>query len=334
VPLILEVGRRHRRTRALMLFITSVLVLGILLHLFPVWWMISTSLKPSEEVFRDPGRLWPKHPSLASYKLVFQAGSGDRIFKYPMRVYIVNSLLIACSTVALQIPITMLLAYAVCKLHRGWAQRVLFYFAIGTLMIPGEITTIPRFLLLSHFPWPTRNIPHIPFTDTPMPSFSFIGSYLGVILPACFNAFNFLLFKGFFDTLPNELFESARIDGAGEWRIVWSLIVPLAYPVLVVTTYFSFLAAWNSFLTPYIILMSQQQKWPLCVILYKLSQFLTGWNVPETAAANPQQLEMLRQGIGFNALMALSIIETLPLFVLFIIFREHIMKGVRLQGLK
>ena len=80
--------------------------------------------------------------------------------------------------------------------------------------------------------------------------------------------------------------------------------------------------------------MNEQHKWPLSVVLYKLARFLTGWAAPEAAQASPEQLEMMRLGIGFNALMALSIVETLPLFVLFIIFREQIMKGVRLQGLK
>jgi ABC-type glycerol-3-phosphate transport system permease component len=228
----------------------------------------------------------------------------------------------------------MLLAYAVSRLHVGWSKTFLFYFAIGTLMIPSEISTIPRFLLLSHFPWPTRDIPNIPFTDVVAPSVTFIGSYFGVILPACFNAFNFLLFKGFFDTLPKELFESARLDGASEWRVVVSLLVPLSWPVLMVTTYFAFTATWNSFLTPYIILMNEQEKWPLSVVLYKLSRFLTGWNVPEAASASPEQMEMMRQGIGFNALMALSVVETIPLFTIFVLFREQIMKGVRLQGLK
>ncbi len=334
MPLIPQVGRSSFRARTLLVFIWSVLILGVALHLFPFLWMVSASMKPTQEIFKDPGRLIPSEPTVASYQLLFNTHRTDTVFKYPMWYYIANSLIIVCTTVGFQIPITMLLAYAVSRLHTGWPKTVLFYFAIGTLMIPGEISTIPRFLLLSHFPWPTRDIPNIPFTDVTAPSITFIGTYMGVILPACFNAFNFLLFKGFFDTLPNELFESARLDGASEWRVVVSLLIPLSFPVVMVTTYFAFTAVWNSFLTPYIILMNEQSKWPLSVVLYKLSRFLTGWNVPEAASASPEQLEMMRQGIGFNALMALSVIETIPLFTVFVIFREQIMKGVRLQGLK
>jgi ABC-type glycerol-3-phosphate transport system permease component len=334
MPLIPKAGRRSPRTRALLAFIWCVLILGVTLHLFPVLWMVSASFKPTHEIFEDPGRLIPKEPTAASYSLLVNTHRTDRIFRYPMWYYIANSLIIVCSTVALQIPVTMIFAYAVSKLHRGWPKTLLFFFAIGTLMIPQEISTIPRFLLLSHFPWPTRDIPNIPFTGLEAPAVSFIGTYTGVILPACFNAFNFLLFKGFFDTLPNELFESARIDGASEWRMAVSLLMPLSWPVLMVTTYFAFVAAWNSFLTPYILLMNEQSKWPLSVLLYRLARFVSGWNPPDVVVASPEQIEMMRLGIGFNALMALSVIETIPLFIVFALFREQIMKGVRLQGLK
>lgn len=334
MPLIMPVGRSSLRTRTLFAFIWGVLLLGVAIHLFPFLWMVSASLKPTHEIFEKPGQLIPENPTISSYKLLVTTHRSAMVFRYPMWYYIANSLLIVLSTVGLQIPITMLLAYAVSRLHTGWAKTFLFYFAIGTLMIPSEISTIPRFLLLSHFPWPTRDIPTIPWTGLEAPAISLIGTYLGVILPACFNAFNFLLFKGFFDTLPKELFESARLDGANEWRVVVYMLIPLSFPVLMVTTYFAFTATWNSFLTPYIILMNEQQKWPLSVVLYKLSQFLTGWNLPPEASASPEQMEMARQGIGFNALMAMSVIETIPLFAIFVLFREQIMKGVRLQGLK
>jgi ABC-type maltose transport system permease subunit len=104
-------------------------------------------------------------------------------------------------------------------------------------MIPGEISIVPRFLLLSHFPWPTRDIPEIPFTGAAFPAFSFVGSYWGVILPAAFNAFNFLLFKGFFDTIPDELIDAARMDGASEVNVFTRIMLPLALPIVAVTVY-------------------------------------------------------------------------------------------------
>src|SRR5204862_7675094 len=204
----------------------------------------------------------------------------------------------------------------VSKLHMSRPSRILFYFFIGTLMIPGQIAIVPRFLLLSHFPWPSRAVPSIPFTDLMFPSISFVGQYWGVILPAAFSAFNFLLFKGFFDTLPNDLVEAARIDGASEMTALRKIMLPLARPVMAVTGYFAFTGAWNDFMGPWIMLMSEPGKWPLSVVLYKLQYFLMNWQ-PSQGSMDPTAQRLLISGIGFNALMAISVIESIPMFIAF-----------------
>jgi ABC-type glycerol-3-phosphate transport system permease component len=339
MPLIPRVGRRHWKTRLLLVGITVFLWFGVVLHLFPFWWMVVSSIKPTEEVFAKPFSLWPDAPSLASYQLLFSSitSSGlnltTDVFRYPMWVYLWNSIILSVGTVLLQIPITAAVAYAISKLHSVRWSRVLFLFCIGTLMIPGEIATIPRFLLLSHFPWPTPAVPRLPLTDLELPSISFVGSYLGVILPAGFNAFNLLLFKGFFDTIPDELIDAARMDGASELNVFTRIMLPLARPILAVTVYFSFTAAWNSFLTPWIVLMSEQGKWPLSVALYKLQFFLTNWQ-PSEGSMDPAIQKLVASGVGYNALMALSVVESIPIFIAFLVFREQLMKGIRLSGFR
>jgi multiple sugar transport system permease protein len=338
VPLIPSVGRRRPRARLLLLGIAAFLWLGVLLHLFPVAWMVSASLKPTREIFEEPFRLWPNEPSLASYGLLFstvtqQTGLNVDVFRYPLSVYLVNSLVIAFGTVLLQLPITAMAAYAVSKLHHPRTARWLFYVFIGTLMIPGQVAIVPRFLLLSHFPWPAREVPGIPGTDLLLPSVSLVGSYWGVILPAAFSAFNFLLFKGFFDTLPTNLIEAARIDGASELTTLRAVMLPLARPVVAVTGYFTFTGAWNDFLGPWIILMSEQGKWPMAVALYKLQWALTGWQ-PAQGATDPAVEALLSSGVGYNALMALAVVESIPIFIAFLLFREQLMKGIQISGLK
>lgn len=339
MPLIPQVGRRRLKTRFVLLTIAAFLWLGVLLHLFPVAWMLSASLKPTREIFDQPFRLWPHEPTTASYKLLFTtvtaAGLNINVdvFRYPLHVYLQNSLILASLTVLFQIPITAMAAYAVSKLHAPRAARWLFFFFIGTLMIPGQIAIVPRFLLLSHFPWPSRDIPAIPFTDLPFPTLSFVGTYWGVVLPAAFNAFNFLLFKGFFDTLPSDLIEAARMDGATELQTLRVIMLPLARPVVAVTTYFAFTAAWNDFLGPWIMLMSEQGKWPLSVVLYKLQWFLTSWQ-PSQGSMDPAARALISSGVGFNALMALSVVESIPMFLAFLLFREQLMKGIQIAGLK
>ena len=275
MPLIPIVGRKRPGVRFQMSAIAALLWAGVLLHLLPVLWMLSASLKPTQEIFDQPFRLIPQHPSLASYRLLTTAVNAGAynldtsVFRYPFGTYLSNSLLLAFLTVALQIPITAMAAYAVSKLHSPRTARALFYFFIGTLMIPGQIAVVPRFLLLSHFPWPSRVIPHLPFTHLALPSFSLVGTYWGVALPAAFSAFNFLLLKGFFDTLPASTIEASRIDGASELTILRAVVLPMARPVVAVTTYFAFTGAWNDFLGPWIILMSEQGKWPISVVLYQ-----------------------------------------------------------------
>jgi ABC-type glycerol-3-phosphate transport system permease component len=127
-------------------------------------------------------------------------------------------------------------------------------------MVPGQIATVPRFLLLSHFPWPSRECRTCP-SRCSLPRRLVRRDVLGVVLPAAFSAFNFLLFKGFFDTLPTDLIEAARVDGASDWTTLWRVMLPLARPVVAVTTYFAFTGAWNDFLGPWIMLMSEQDKW-------------------------------------------------------------------------
>jgi ABC-type glycerol-3-phosphate transport system permease component len=339
LPLIPNVGRSRPQVRRQLKIIAAFLWVGVLLHLFPVAWMLSASFKPTREIFDQPFRLLPQHPTTASYKLLFTTISANgmnldtSVFRYPLRVYFQNSVILASLTVLLQLPITALAAYAVSKLHAPRAARALFYFFIGTLMIPGQIAIVPRFLLLTHFPWPSRAVPHIPFTDMTFPVMSLIGTYWGVVLPAAFSAFNFLLFKGFFDTLPTELIEAARMDGASELTTLRIVMLPLARPVVAVTTYFAFTGAWNDFLGPWIILMSEQGKWPLSVVLYKLQYMLMSWQ-PSQGSMDPAMQQLVASGVGFNALMALSVVESIPMFIAFLIFREQLMRGIQISGLK
>ena len=136
-----------------------------------------------------------------------------------------------------------------------------------------------------------------------------MGTYWGIVLPAAFSAFNFLLFKGFFDTLPSELMEAARMDGASEMMTLRRIMLPLARPVIAVTGYFTFIGAWNDFLGPWIMLMSEQGKWPLSVALYKLQYALTGWQPTQGACRSFHSRQLLSSGVGYNALMALAVIE-------------------------
>jgi ABC-type glycerol-3-phosphate transport system permease component len=338
MPLIPHVGRKKLSVRLQLLAVAAVLWLGVAIHCFPIWYMLASSLKTTEEILNSPMGLVPEEPTTASYKLLFRTLSNvqeSQLFRYPMSTYFKNSIVLTFSTMALQLPVIVLLAYAVSRLHVKRTGRWVFLFCIGTMMIPGQIATVPRFLLLSHFPWPTRYIPHVTWGNFvyTAPHVNLVGSLFGVILPSVYNAFNFLILKGFFDTLPQDLIEASRLDGCSELGVLRHVVIPLSAPVIAVVLYFSFRAAWNNFMGPLIILMGEQDKWPLALALYKLGYFLHNWT-PTQGGVDPETQKLIASGVGFNALMALSVVQSIPVFVVFMLFREQVMRGVKLQGFK
>jgi ABC-type glycerol-3-phosphate transport system permease component len=203
---------------------------------------------------------------------------------------------------------------------------------VATMMIPYQVRMVPSFLLMCHFPWPTDYVPNIPFTSIKFPSVSFVGSFIGVILPVTFSGYNFLILKSFFDGIDKEYIEAARMDGCGEIGIMIHIVLPLARPVIAFVFYTTFMNSWNNFMGPWLILGGIQEKWPLSVILYQLQLFLN--NTSSAQAASPAAQAMRQAGAGFNALMALALIQCIPMLILFVFFREQIMKGVKMKGLK
>jgi len=332
--LIPEVGRKKFHVRLVIGIITGFLWLGIILHLIPFWWMITTSFKPYYEVF-STSFLPPRHPTLVAYKLIFSipATARDVSLVYPLWVYLKNSAIYTGTIMFFQIVGTALVAYSLSKLQSPRWSRLLFLFFIGTMLIPGQISLIPRYLIISHFPFPTKHIPNIPFTNIAFPHHNFLNSYWAVILPMLFSPFYVLLFKGFFDGIPNELINAARLDGSSEMGIFRRIILPLSKPVFAVVSYFSFSAIWNEFMWPLIVLQNQK-LYPISVQLYMIQRVLSHRGMTTTGTTDPDVLRFLEAGTGYNGLMALAIIESIPVFIMFIIFREQLMKGIKLRGFK
>jgi len=331
MPLIPEIGRSKPKLKLLIIGISAFLWLGIFIHLFPVWWTFTTSIKPVREIYKFPPTLWPKQPFWGTYLLFFKLSQGGwEALKYPIYVYFKNSAILTGSIMAFQVVLTCLMGYALSKLYSPKWSRVIFLICIGTMMIPAEVSLIPNYLILNHFPFPLKQIPKIPFIGIPFPTHSFINSYWGVILPAMFSPFFVLLFKGFFDTIPDELINAARIDGASEMSIFRRIILPISKPVFAVVCYFSFSGTWNSFMWPLIILRKNELM-PLSVILYKFQYFITH---QQLSIEDPASRKLVESGIGMNGLMAMSVIESIPVFIMFIIFREQLMTGIRIRGFK
>jgi len=345
MPLISKIGRRHWKVRFLLLVITAFLWLGVGLHLFPVYWSFITSLKEPWETYCFPPTWWPQKVNFLSYKVLFLVGTGGMKLNpflgihYSLWVYLKNTFIIVAGTMAVQIPVCVMVAYALSKLHSPLWNRLLFLYIIGPMLVPMVANLIPSFLLIAHFPFATKNIPNIPFTDIKFPYISLRNTYWAIILPAGYSAFNTLLLKGFFDAIPDEMINAGRLDGASELGIIRRIILPLSRPVLAVISYFTFSAAYASFLWPFIVL--REGKWPLSVYMYHLQLELSTAFLPSGTTKEETVWRVgggaqnyAAQGFGPNTIMALSIIQSIPVFIMFIIFREQLMKGIKLRGFR
>lgn len=338
-----KVGRKQPGLRFAWWLLVAFLCVGVVLHLFPFFYMISLSLTPAHETMQTPPVIWPREPTTAAWQLVFSLTTQNtlnqdvrNLMQHPFYIYFGNSLLMTLGTLAISLPITSLAAYANSKLQRGIAARWSFLFFIGTLMVPGVVTLIPMFLMTRNFPFPLPTAPLIPGTDVAFPTLRFSDTVWAIILPGAFNAFNFLMFKGFFDTIPTSIIQAARVDGGSELNIFRRIVLPMSVPVYAVATWLQFGGIWDSYLWPLVVFQSPEKIPTSVAITNLMNRFIQAGS---TSAEQASQLsatmrEILEAGLSWNGLMVLGLLQTIPIFIVFIICREYLMRGIRLRGLK
>lgn len=212
-----------------------VLLGGAVTMVAPFVWMVSSSLKKNLEVFHIPPTLIPAVPQWHNYIEIFKVVPYSRWF--------LNSTFIAVTQTVLYLFVASLAGYTFSRL-RFPGREAIFTLYLATLMVPGEVTLIPKFILMKEL--------HL------------IDTFAAVILPGAFNAYGVFLLRQFFMTLPDSLEEAAILDGASYFRIYWNIILPLAGPALATLGLFSFMGAWNDFLWPLIVINSENMK-PLSV---------------------------------------------------------------------
>ena len=263
----------------------------------PLVWTISTSLKPATEILSGALNLIPANPTIENYLQVFE--------EVPFGRYFVNSLVLGVGGAATNIFFGALGGYALAKLRfRG--RAAVFAVFLSSLMIPGIITMIPSFLIL-------RSIPFAGGNDVfGQGGLGLINTYWAVIIPGAAGAFAVFFMKQFFETLPDELGEAARIDGASEFRIFAIIYFPLAKAGLAVLGIISFQAGWNNFLWPLIVLNSQD----MMTVQVGLASFVNNY---ETA---------------FGPLMAGTVVASLPVLLVFLFAQRYIIEGVAHVGTK
>jgi len=258
--------------------------IGAIAMVVPFLWMLSTSLKSQSGAMSIPPQWIPDPIHWENYVEVFKS--------FPFVLFAWNSTKIAVLGTVGQLISTTLAAYAFSRMNFPGRQTI-FYCLLATLMIPGHVTMIPTFILFNWLGW--------------------VNTHYPLFIPAWFGgAFGTFLIRQFFLTLPQDYSDAAAIDGAGHFRILASIYVPLAKPVLATLALFTFMGHWNEFLLP-VIYLTDEDKMTLTV---GLSSFR-------------QQYTTL-----YNYLMAGTLLSILPILVLFVVLQKYFVSGIVMTGIK
>ena len=272
-----------KRSRIASLLLHAALVLGAAATLFPLFWMITASLMPAGEANSDPPPILPSRVTFEHYAELFtRLNLGQAFF---------NSTLLAAAVTLLSLLLNSMAGYAFAKLRfRGRGK--IFGFLLAALVLPTQVAILPLFLLLREM--------HL------------ISTYWGVILPGMASIFGIFLVRQYALSIPDELLDAARIDGASEFRIYSQIVLPLCKPILVTLAIFTFLGTWNDFLWPLVVL-TDQSRYTLPVALANLF----GEHVQDT-----------------ELMMAGSVLTVLPVLLLFLFLQRHYIQGLLMGGVK
>jgi multiple sugar transport system permease protein len=259
----------------------TLLFLGGIVMVTPILFMLSTSLKDASQVYDL--RLIPEAPTFDNYVAVLSDGRFLRWF--------LNSILVAVAVTLSNVFFDSLVGYTLAK-FRFRGRYFIFIAILSTLMIPTEMLVIPWYLMASSFGW--------------------IDTYWGIMFPGMMTAFGTFLMKQFFETVPDEFLEAARVDGLNEFSIWWRVAMPLVTPALSALAIFTFLGNWTAFFWPLIVTNSRE--------LYTLPVGLSSFAVEQAV-----QWEMIMTGAS---------LATIPTLAVFLLLQRYIVRGVMLAGLK
>lgn len=257
------------------------LTLGGIIMIFPFVWMIATSFKQPWDVYNLS--IIPPDPTFNNYIRLFGKSSFPRWF--------LNSFVVGLLVTFSVLFFDSLVGYTLCKFNfRG--KNIIFILILSTMMIPTEMLVIPWYIMSNKWGW--------------------VDSYWGIMFPGIMTGFGTFLMRQFFQGVPDELLDAARIDGLNEFQIWWKIAMPLVKPAISALAIFTFLGNWNAFLWP-LIVISKTELYTLPVGLAFFSgEFQTEWEMVMTGAS----------------------VATIPVLIVFLIFQKQIIKGIALSGLK
>jgi multiple sugar transport system permease protein len=230
------------------------LTLGALVVLYPFFYMIMNSVKPGREILHSPNAL-PTELTLSGYTGVFQ--------RLPVLLLLRNSLILALSVTLLNTALSALAAYAIAKINFPGRDK-LFAFMLATMMIPGVLFLIPTYVIMYDLGW--------------------VNKFRALIIPAAVSVYNIFLLRQFIQTIPDELIEAARLDGANDLGVFWRVILPLMRPALITVAILTFMGSWNDFFGP-LLYLPDPSLWTVQIGLLQFQSAVPGENAQEIWAA-------------------------------------------------
>lgn len=251
--------------------------------LIPFLWMISTSLMGELEVYQFPPKLLPSHLRWSNF--------AEAMTLQPFCRFFLNTAIVAAASVIGQLLFCSMAAYAFARMRFKWRDRV-FGIYLATMMIPAIVTIIPAFLIINIFGW--------------------MNTYWALFTPTVSSVWGIFLLRQFFHTIPRDLEDAARVDGASEFTIFWRVVLPLSRPALATLAIFAFMGSWKDFLWPLIVTSRTDMRTLELGIASFNTMYTTDW---------PHQ-------------MAAAVVVMLPIVIVFFIAQKHFVRGITLTGMK
>lgn len=263
--------------------IIAVLLVCAAIMLLPYLWMVLSSLKSNLEIISSATSFVPQNPTFDGYRAVFQ--------EVPFLTWLLNSAITAIIITAATLFTSALAGYIFAKFTFP-GKRLMFLLVLATMMIPFQVIMIPTYLIISKL--------------------GLINNLAAIIVPSLISSYGVFLAKQFIEDIPRDLLEAARIDGAGELRIMWGIVMPLILPMLSALGIFTFMAAWNNYLWPLIAINDMDRMTvPMALVFFNGAH-----------------------QVNYNVVMSAAVLITLPVIIAFLIFQKQFIKGLTMTGMK
>lgn len=275
--------KRIRHMDRLDLFVNVIVTLMAIINLFPFYYLLTSSFKNSAAIFKMPPDWWPKTFAYKNYVALFK---GQPAFRWAM-----NSFFVSLITTLLVVACASLAAYAVSKLHFT-GRRTIYMIFIGALMIPKEIFIVPLFQIITKF--------------------NLADTYAGMIFPNVASTFGVFLLKGFFDTVPDSIRESGKLDGAGELTVFTKLVLPIVKPGIGALFILNFVNIWNDYL------------WQMLIARSK--------NMMTLMVGTASIMQEISPNFGYK--MAGAAVASIPMLIIFICFQRYFTSGITMGSVK